>query len=34
VRYHYARVNDNGVAGGSVPGTNIFLQKVTYTEAA
>ena len=31
VRYHYAKVGDTGVPGGSVPGTNIYLQKITYT---
>jgi hypothetical protein len=31
VRYHYAKVSDPGVFGASVPGTNIYLQKITYT---
>jgi len=31
VRYHYAKVNDTGVPGGSVPGSNIYLQRITYT---
>ncbi|HLQ24523.1 MAG TPA: SpvB/TcaC N-terminal domain-containing protein, partial [Acidiferrobacterales bacterium] len=31
VRFHYAAVSDPGVLGGSVPGSNIYLQKVTYT---
>ncbi len=31
MRYHYARVSDTGVSGGSVPGANLYLQSVTYT---
>src|SRR5262249_46936940 len=31
VRYHYAKVSDAGVPGGSVPGSNIYLQTITYT---
>jgi len=31
VRYHYERVNDNGVPGGIVPGSNIYLRRITYT---
>jgi RHS repeat-associated protein len=31
VRYHYAKVSDPGVPGGSVPGSNIYVQTVTYT---
>jgi hypothetical protein len=31
VKYRYARVDDPGVAGGSVPGRNIYLSRITYT---
>ena len=31
VRYHYANVNDTGVAGGSVMGRNLYLKRITYT---
>ncbi|HEX6686665.1 MAG TPA: SpvB/TcaC N-terminal domain-containing protein, partial [Candidatus Limnocylindrales bacterium] len=31
VRYHYARVDDTGVAGGSEPGRNLYPQRITYT---
>src|SRR5512139_123634 len=31
VRYHYKRVSDTGVAGGSVPGSNLYLKEITYT---
>ena len=31
VRYHYTRVEDTGVVGGSVPGFNLYLKKITYT---
>ena len=31
VKYKYARVNDPGIVGGSVPGSNIYLQTITYT---
>jgi len=31
VKFRYAKVDDVGVAGGSVPGTNIYLSRVTYT---
>lgn len=31
VRYHYANVNDTGVAGGSVMGRNLYVKRITYT---
>ncbi|MFI9816522.1 SpvB/TcaC N-terminal domain-containing protein [Saccharothrix variisporea] len=31
VRYHSTKVEDNGVANGSVPGSNLYLVKITYT---
>jgi RHS repeat-associated protein len=31
MRYHYAKVDDAGIAGGSEPGRNIYLQRITYT---
>jgi len=31
MRYRYVPVNDPGVPGGSVPGTNLYLQSVTDT---
>ena len=31
MRYHTVRQDDVGVAGGSVPGRNLYLQKITYT---
>jgi RHS repeat-associated protein len=31
VRYSYARVDDPGVAGGSEPGRNLYIDKITYT---
>ncbi|HZB32323.1 MAG TPA: SpvB/TcaC N-terminal domain-containing protein [Streptosporangiaceae bacterium] len=32
MRYHNVRVNDDGVAaGGSVPGRDLYLQRITYT---
>jgi RHS repeat-associated protein len=31
MRYHCVRVADPGVAGGSVPGSNLYLQRITYT---
>ncbi|WP_081916179.1 SpvB/TcaC N-terminal domain-containing protein [Saccharothrix sp. NRRL B-16314] len=31
VRYHSVRVEDAGVAGGSVPGANLYPAKITYT---
>jgi hypothetical protein len=31
IKYHGVRVSDVGVAGGSVPGTNLYLQRITYT---
>jgi RHS repeat-associated protein len=34
VRYHYAKVSDTGVPGGTVPGSNIYLSSVTYTGSA
>ncbi|MFL6114849.1 MAG: SpvB/TcaC N-terminal domain-containing protein, partial [Catenulispora sp.] len=30
MRYHYARVDDPGVAGGAQPGRNLYLQRITY----
>src|SRR5437870_2317128 len=35
VRYHYAKVNDFGVAtGGALLGSNIYVQSITYTGSA
>jgi RHS repeat-associated protein len=31
VRYHYAKVADVGMAGGSVKGHQIYIDKITYT---
>jgi RHS repeat-associated protein len=31
VKYHYAPVADTGIADGVVPGTNIYLQSISYT---
>ncbi|MER6591182.1 SpvB/TcaC N-terminal domain-containing protein [Micromonospora purpureochromogenes] len=31
MRYHYAKVDDTGLAGGSVPGRNLYVDKITYT---
>ena len=31
VRYHCTKVMDVGVQGGSVPGYNIYVEKITYT---
>jgi RHS repeat-associated protein len=31
MRYRSVRVADNGVQGGSVPGSNLYLQRITYT---
>ncbi|MEJ3748544.1 SpvB/TcaC N-terminal domain-containing protein [Actinomycetes bacterium KLBMP 9797] len=31
MRYHTVRQDDAGVAGGSVPGRNLYLRKITYT---
>lgn len=31
MRYHNVRVDDAGVAGGGVPGRNLYLQRITYT---
>jgi len=31
MQYHYATVNDPGIAGGSEPGRNIYPQRITYT---
>ena len=31
VRYHYARVDDSGIQGGSEPGRNLYVKKITYT---
>lgn len=31
VKYTYARQDDVGVAGGTVPGTNLYLQRIAYT---
>ena len=33
MRYDYARVDDPGVAGGTEPGTNLYLDRITYTAA-
>jgi RHS repeat-associated protein len=34
VRYRYARVSDPGVAGGTLPGANLYLQRIAYTGSA
>ncbi|HSA50097.1 MAG TPA: SpvB/TcaC N-terminal domain-containing protein, partial [Yinghuangia sp.] len=31
MRYHYTRVEDPGVEGGTEPGSNLYLRKITYT---
>ncbi len=31
VRYHYTKVEDRGVAGGVVPGYQLYVDKITYT---
>ncbi|MEK7734120.1 MAG: sugar-binding protein, partial [Pseudomonadota bacterium] len=31
IKYHCVRVSDPGVAGGTVPGVNLYLQRITYT---
>ncbi|MDI2124976.1 SpvB/TcaC N-terminal domain-containing protein [Yinghuangia seranimata] len=31
MRYSYARVNDGGTANSTVPGTNLYPQRITYT---
>ncbi|HEX6683468.1 MAG TPA: SpvB/TcaC N-terminal domain-containing protein [Candidatus Limnocylindrales bacterium] len=31
MRYHYANVNDAGVDNGTVPGTNLYLARITYS---
>ncbi|GIH10187.1 hypothetical protein Rhe02_82540 [Rhizocola hellebori] len=31
MRYHYAKVNDTGLDSGSVPGSNLYLDRITYT---
>ncbi len=31
MRYSYARVDDPGVDGGSEPGRNLYVQRITYT---
>src|SRR5262249_54979346 len=31
VKYRYVNVSDVGVPGGSVPGTNLYLQSITYS---
>jgi RHS repeat-associated protein len=31
MRYHCVRVSDPGVDNGSVPGSNLYLQRITYT---
>ncbi|MDI2131271.1 SpvB/TcaC N-terminal domain-containing protein [Yinghuangia seranimata] len=31
MRYTYARVNDGGTANSTVPGTNLYPQRITYT---
>lgn len=31
VRYRYAKVSDSGIIGGAVPGTELYLQSITYT---
>ncbi|TDP98132.1 SpvB/TcaC N-terminal domain-containing protein [Labedaea rhizosphaerae] len=31
MRYHYAKIFDGGVANATVPGSNLYLQRITYT---
>ncbi|MCW3840482.1 polymorphic toxin-type HINT domain-containing protein [Micromonospora yasonensis] len=31
MRYHYAKVADTGLAGGTVAGRNLYVEKITYT---
>ncbi|MGH3859588.1 SpvB/TcaC N-terminal domain-containing protein [Actinokineospora sp.] len=31
LRYHHTRVEDGGVPGASVPGANLYLERITYT---
>jgi RHS repeat-associated protein len=31
IKFRYAKVSDVGVTGGTVPGSNLYLQKITYT---
>ncbi|MEO3780224.1 SpvB/TcaC N-terminal domain-containing protein [Micromonospora sp. B11E3] len=31
MRYHYAQVDDPGVAGGAEPGRNLYLERIAYT---
>ena len=31
VRYHYVRVQDGGVANATVPGSNLYPRRITYT---
>ncbi len=31
MRYHHALVQDGGVANSTVPGSNLYLQRITYT---
>ena len=31
MRYHYATVDDPGIAGGTEPGRNLYLQRISYT---
>jgi RHS repeat-associated protein len=31
IRYHHVRVEDGGVANASVPGSNLYPKKITYT---
>ncbi|MEV4482529.1 SpvB/TcaC N-terminal domain-containing protein [Micromonospora coxensis] len=31
MRYHYAKVDDTGLADGGVPGRNLYVEKITYT---
>ena len=31
IKYHCVRVSDPGVAGGTVPGVNLYLQRITWT---
>jgi RHS repeat-associated protein len=33
MRYSYSTVDDTGLAQGKVPGTNLYLKKITYTGA-
>jgi len=33
MRYHYAKISDTGLPQGTVPGSNLYIDKITYTGA-